>query len=713
MQLPFRHLLGALTFISAAIAQAAPQATIVVDLGEHSSAQAAVDAADGLDWSREEAPQRISTEALAALELQHYLGKMTGAGDEAFPIVDDQAQVEGARIVLATKPAPAATPGAFTISTPTGDQPTLLLTGDDRAGTLYAAYTYLESLGVRWYGPGEVNEEVPPIGEFKIAPIERREEPDYRTRGFWAWEDRGTDDFVAWMGRNRMNFWTVSDSRRIQLKLRGIKLTCGGHLHQTKFMHPEMEYPYDVAQFTGDEGKPNDPYKAGDYKGDLNSDGKVSYGEVHPEWYGLRDGKRSFNMQTDFGDNICTSNPDPVHELMIRVVQDLIDGEWRYADSINFWMLDGGKWCQCAECAALGSQTDRNLLVIHELSKELDRARAEGRLGREIGIEFLSYADVIEPPTKPLPADFNYERCVATFFPIQRCYVHTFADPTCTEYNAEYFKHYNGWFVEPDRHYRGQVFIGEYYNVSRFNHLPLVLDRTMRVDIPEFHRTGARQFHYMHAPVANWGVRTLTQWLEARLLWDVEADVDALLDDYFTGRYGPAAGAMREVYGDLQTAYENSAAFRYTMQGPLNRGDAKIFTRKHLQFEETHPETDDGQDWEQIMAALADSRRRLDEVKAMDLPADVKARVAEDDDLCAYGEKIMHFTDRLTRGRLALAAGKRDEAKALHDEAAALAAELKQDTHNTQFGSSHVNAENGLAASRLEPALKKLGEDLK
>jgi hypothetical protein len=47
-----------------------------------------------------------------------------------------------------------------------GGRTVLLLYGADRAGTLYAAYDFLERLGVRWYGPGEVNEEVPPISDF-------------------------------------------------------------------------------------------------------------------------------------------------------------------------------------------------------------------------------------------------------------------------------------------------------------------------------------------------------------------------------------------------------------------------------------------------------------------------------------------------------------------------------------------------------------------
>ncbi|MFW6438062.1 MAG: DUF4838 domain-containing protein, partial [Armatimonadota bacterium] len=43
----------------------------------------------------------------------------------------------------------------------------------------------------------------------------------------------------------------------------------------------------------------------------------------------------------------------------------------------------------------------------------------------------------------------------------------------------------------------------------------------------------------------------LSYWILARILWDVDADAEALFDDYVTGLYGPAAEPMRRYYDRL------------------------------------------------------------------------------------------------------------------------------------------------------------------
>ena len=206
-------------------------------------------------------------------------------------------------------------------------------------------------------------------------------------------------------------------------------------------------------------------------------------------------------------------------------------------------MLDMGGWCECPRCKALGTPTDRNLLVVYRLDQEIKRAQREGKLNRPIAIRFLAYADVVEPPTRPLPADFDYHTCTATFFPISHCYVHRFDDPACSP-NATYQRQLCGWLVNPKRYYRGQVCIGEYYNVSRYKSIPACYMQAMAHDIPYYYRQGARQFHYMHVTTGHWGTKSLTNYQMARQLWDVNTGCETLWADYFR-RYGAAAATMR------------------------------------------------------------------------------------------------------------------------------------------------------------------------
>lgn len=716
---------GLALLLSGVPAGAAGSWTIVVNLGSHETVQAAADSYRRANWlDADLTDDTIATESFAALELRSYLCKLTGAdagNAEAFPIVDDDRPPDGPAILVGnaeTNRQVAARPdaaeledregpvGSFRIRSRPGEG-RVVLAGRDRVGTLYAAYAFLEALGCRWFAPGEVHEEVPRLKDLTVPELNVDERPAFRTRGFWAWEDRGTDEFYLWMARNRMNYWTVECKDPAALKRLGIRMTCGGHHPQYRFLHPNQEYPYNHADFSGDEAKGADPYPRGEGKGDANHDGKLTYGEAHPEWYGLQDGKRSFRFEYDFGDNYCTSNPHATAEFMKNLVADLAGGQWKWADSINFWLFDGGRWCQCKACEALGTPTDRNLLVVHALSKAIDAARASGQLNREVSVEFLAYHDVIQPPTRPLPADFNYDRCAATFFPIVRCYVHPFTSEACTEYNRRYYREYQGWTVAPNRHYKGQIFIGEYYNVSGYKNLPVVFSRVMAEDIPYYYRTGARHMHYMHTAVGNWGTRALTNWQMARMLWNPSADVAAMREDYFSKRYGPAANVMRAFYDRLETALCNVTPLKYTLARGLGAGREDLFPHKHMKLEPTRFETDDGPDLLEMLADMQACRMLIDYAGGMNLPERIRLRIAEDAALFAYGHRTVEFLTRLVLVDRYLRGGREDAARAEFARVDELAQALRADTRSTSFASSHANAKDGLEASFAEPAYER------
>lgn len=706
---------------------------IVVDFGDYPTAEAAANSQDSVDWYDDDGrDDTICTVAFAATELRRYLCKITGKdlGDpDAVPIIDDGKalndrglnRLNGDYIVVGhnalsaqfdTKPETMkdlpgeGVSGGFRIQTiEAGGTNRLLLLGNDRVGTLYAVYEFLERLGCRWYGPGVVNEEIPHNLPTPLPPMEVTDWPRFRTRGFWAWEDRGNPDFFDWMARNRMNLWTAAQSGIPELRKRGILLTCGGHQHHERFLNPAAPYPYNHPKFKGDEHRPADPYPVGDmYRGDVSGDGILATGEAHPEWYGLRGGKRATELSA--GVNFCTSNRDAVAEMMGNLVDDLIHGQWRYADSVNFWTLDVGRWCECDNCKALGTPTDRNLLLVHALRNEIKRAMREKRLHRNVQVAFLAYADVIEPPTRPLPKDFDYENCVATFFPIVRCYAHKFDEPTCTEYNTRYQKNFRGWAIDPERHYRGQIFIGEYYNVSGYKNLPVLYYRTMPHDIRYFYEHGARHMHYMHAPTGNWGPRTLTNYMLAKLLWNPQVDTDALLSDYFRERYSGAAGHTQRFYDSLEFALKNVSVLKYDLGRKLGRGSTDLFSKRHLSRD----------DFREVVQHIRDARRHIEVAQSLVMKVNMAERFAkrihEDERLFAYAENSILFYDALIRTREAIDADKTDEAKAALKDAQLYAERLRADTESTKWASSHANARDGLEASYAAPALDRLRKTL-
>ena len=701
--------------------------TIVVDFGPHPSAEAAAGSEAEVDWlDADVADDTVCTECFAAVELQHYLRKMTGRAEE-YRIVDDGAMPEGDLILVGGPASNAATRKLvtaprvdkeqlaamgregyrITTASPDGRRVTLLA-GATRVGTLYAAYDLLYRHGCRWFAPGELHEEVPRVKE--LAELDVTERPDFATRGFLAWEDRGDEGFLLWMARNRLNEWCVEQSDHPLMRKLGIRMVAGLHDAEERFLNPPTAYPYNHPRFQGNDAKPEDPYPpSGEFKGDLNGDGELSYFEAHPEWFAMVDGRRVPGIKGWFGTNYCTSNPHATMEFIKNYIDALVDGPYRDADMVRFWTLDAGRWCQCDACKALGTPTDRNLLLVHRLDRDIKKARADGRIHRPIAIRFLAYADVLEPPTRPLPAGFDDATCTATFYPIVRCYVHNFDDPDCPR-NARYRKQLHGWATDPDRHYHGGLCIGEYYNVSGYKCLPICFMGTMAHDLPHFYEVGARQFQYMHVTTGNWGNKALTNYQMARQLWDVETDCEALWVDYFARRYGPAGGTMRKFYESLEHTLSNVSELKYGLARRLDRGVEDLFPTSHLRYQRTPDAGCDGPTLVEIVEYGKTCRTLMDQALDMDLSQRIKARIAEDERMFAYGERTIAYFNECVQAFQLGRSGRRDEGREHFAEARRLAELLRRDTMSTTKSSSHANAPNAFDATYATRAIEHLAK---
>ena len=724
---------GCLAFVAVfawTIGTAQADWTIVVDVASFPNPAVAAAAEDQVDWlDADRTDDTACTQCFAAMELQRYLRQMTGRSND-FALVDEAHVPTTGDMILLGRPKNAqgkmlieaagvdleklASLGSegYRIKTGRRDGRRLVaVMGNERVGTLYAAYDLLYRTGCRWFAPGELHEDVPHVEA--IPELDVTQTPDFTARGFLAWEDRGDRDFLLWMARNRLDYWTLAQQPHSLMHKLGIRMVCGRHTAQSEFLKPEDPYPYDHSRFQGDEGKPRDPYPMSqEYQGDANGDGQLSYFEAHPEWYAMVKGRRMPGIYKEsFGTNYCTSNPHATAEFVKNYAQAVVDGCYRNASILRFWTLDGGKWCECDACKAMGTPTDRYLLLTHRFCQELDRARTEGRLHRQLDVTFLVYADVIDPPTRALPAGFPPSYCMGTFYPIRRCYVHRLDDPAC-EKNAKFCQQLAGWTQDADRHYRGAMSIGEYYNVSRFKCLPICFMHTMATDIPYYHRMGGRLFDYMHVTTTHWGNKALTNYQMARQLWDVKTDCVALWGDYFTRRYGSSAGTMRQFYETLEPMLSNANELKYGLATRLERGNADLFPTPHLRLRRETGVVCEGPTLVEMVEHSRRCRHLLGKAEAMAVSPAIKARIAEDEQAFAYGERTLDYYHACVQGFEEIRAGHRDAARVHYTEAKRVAELLRQDTVSTSVSSSHANAENGFVATGACKAVERLGEML-
>jgi len=548
-----------------------------------------------------------------------------------------------------------------------------VLSGSDRVGTLYAAYAYLERLGLRFISPGPDGVCRHPAYDLSSEQIfDEVRNPDFTTRG--AYSEYVTDDsldFVEWMAHNRFNYTNIKIKNYHLLEKLGVRISGGGHEIFYRFMDVAQPYPYRHAIFGGD-GLPADPYPvSAEYRGDENGDGVLSYGEAHPEWYALVDGKR--RMKRDYeafvkqgyptGDNICTTNPYAVAELVRLMVDDLIGGEWKYIDYLDLWPLDNGKWCECEACAADGNYSYKLLMLAYTLDRALKAAYAGGRLKRRIKIIVPIYHETLPAPDRPLPADFDYSSCFITFFPIERCYVHDFDDPACEETNRFLYDRYLPWTKDANGHYKGEILMGEYYNVSSFAAMPFVLTKRILHDLPYYYRTGTRHFHYMHITARSWGFSAINNFLYARLLRDIHADPAALCREYFDMRYGPLADEMTRVYTELEAASANCKYLKHyqvvngkitSLMGLLQKDTDALFPLRHMRYDGQTGSPEEGPSLVNTLTLFEQNARALDAVlllrEACEIP--FASRLAEDARQLDYGLCMLRFLHALVRFKM-------------------------------------------------------------
>ena len=510
------------------------------------------------------------------------------------------------------------------------------------------------------------------------------------------------------MARNRLNLWTAAERDVPFLRKLGIRLTQGGHVIQKSFLDPAAPYPYRHPRFPGGAARPADPYAASpECRGDRDGDGRLSYFEAHPEWYGLVGGRRSERVGTDSGDNFCTSNDDAVRELTGNLVAALARGAWRDADVVVFWMHDDGRWCACPRCQALGTPTDRLLRLLAAVRGGLRAAADSGTLARPVTLVSLAFLETMAPPTRPVPPGLDGPDFAMTYFPIDRCYAHALADPQCAEINQAHRAEYEGWAVDPARAYRGAIAVGEYYNVSSLRSLPVVLTRVLRADLPWYHRHGARHFHYMHVPTRQWGPRALDHALLARLLWDPGADADAILEDYFAGRYPATRADTRRFYESLEEATANFKLLKHRVRvgravyglARQMRGRAEPLPLEHLRYAPFHPARNDAPDVVDMQAAMDSARAALDRALAACPPGPERGRLAGDEVLLRYAEDTLEFFDRLIR--LYVLDGRGDRAGAAAEWRAldAAAGRLRRMTGVSRAAGRDANAMDGLEAT--------------
>lgn len=411
----------------------------------------------------------------AAASLAEYLGKISGAKFES-----RTGDTSKAIVVGLAKDFPELAQGVFDTSVDANAEQyllrssssQLLILGVSDLAVREGVWDLLYRLGYRQFFPTETWEIVPSTADLKIA-VDDLEKPDYIYRRIWptysTWQEN-KPRWAQWDARNRMGM--------------SFKLNTG-HAYGN-IIHRNQE-AFDA----------------------------------HPEYYALNDGKRRIAGQAKF----CISN-----EGLRKLVVDFADKfftENPDADCFSVDPSDGYNWCECAECAKIGTPSDQALLLANDVSQML-----ENKYPRKY-VAMYAYNLHGAPPTK-VRARPRVIITVATAF---------------IKGGLTFDAIMEGWRD------MGVLDFGvrEYYSIIHWDKdLPRGPKASglqpLADSIRKYHGMGAK---YMSAESSeNFGPAGLGYYIASRVMWDSsEADnVDALVDDFLTRAFEDAKPAMSEFY---------------------------------------------------------------------------------------------------------------------------------------------------------------------
>ena len=443
----------------------------------------------------------------AAKELSTFLGRITGA-----PIMIANESVKGYNTILVGTPYVAKNPEETFIKVK--DKKTLEITGDRSRGIVYAAYELLEYLGVVFctrdytHTPSVKKLEIP--GDYEAVNWPYM----YAVRSTWS--DTGSHDFAHSM---RLRF----------------------HL------------PYNRASRAGY------PDLARDYDTDYNHAvtcrwvSRKKYAKTNPEWFAYIRSKDPRNYNGENGEGVsaklapseelkcrninwvCISNEEMWKTLLSEIGAFLEKNPNRRELSIAIG--DCADYCECEGCTKLVREhLDPDGSEVYSVQVYL----LANRIGKHFADKYPNLRFNILPYGDRQPKNFPLEKniggCSAELWR-NHC-----LPADCNERSASSLATFCQNVTNP----KNGTYVWEYLANFRDWMIPYPNMYIMGGSMRYYKRLGIRGVSTQHQFSGLGDLSEMKLWLHAKLHWNPDADVDALIDKYCNAAFGPAAKYVKE-----------------------------------------------------------------------------------------------------------------------------------------------------------------------
>jgi len=465
-------------------------------------------------------------------------------------------------------------------------------------GLNYAVAEAFRVLGCRWYMPGPRGTIIPRVEQLVLPPTHLAHNPSFALRGgtFIQVEARPPDFTLTGIPEEQYIDWAARN-----------------HMNRLKAAYPQS---WDYGAVRG--------YSWEEYAGHTYTYliPPAKYWDEHPEYWPLVGGARTHLHSSGRPAQLCVSNPD-VTRIMSEAALDFFAGHphaQRFCINADD---EPSYWCECAACRALDTVendfanqgdgvldlTDRCMTLVNAVAGKV----AERYPDRWVGT--FAYASTREVPRRVRPAD----NVMIELTWWDRCFKHAMTDPDCPV-NAKGLRRLREW-----QQWSDTITLYGYLQYPHWD-VPQTFMHSEADFLRAVHRRGVR--YITDEWDTSFYASALLLSLRARLLWDVDTDVDDFVRDFCEHMYGPASQPMLAYYRRMERAVEESPQEHVSFRG-LERFTPRV---------------------------LAECRRLLERAEKLAPEGEIRARIADQE----YGLRITEMyqrqaqPDRSTEDQLAI-----------------------------------------------------------
>ena len=288
------------------------------------------------------------------------------------------------------------------------------------------------------------------------------------------------------------------------------------------------------------------------------------YGSAHPNWY--MDG-----YNADGGQPCFTRDPDGIAEVVVKKMIPIVtaaeneNAELKGLDKYFYvGMYDSKNWCECSSCTSYINAHGgyKVSTYIYFMNKVAARIRSVGRT--DIKPVMLAYHATQDAPVKEnsdgtlalISEDMKLDELVTVYYcPIEANYYVPFnyvgdaarSDaPSVKERNALALKSLKGWgmvaenvmyyFYMEHFPYHYMEFFDIFGSIQENFRVAADNGGTAMYNLGQFNES------------ASTGFARLKEYVNAKLMWNVNENVDELIDGFFANYFGVASVQMRAIF---------------------------------------------------------------------------------------------------------------------------------------------------------------------